>query len=116
MNEKISDKLRIEHAMQAVQEILAFTVGKTFQEFQDDSMLKSACMHQLSIIGDAFANLSPATKQEFTTVDWKGYIGLRIKVVHVYFGIDYKIIWNVITDELPNLYAELSAINDKLLL
>ena len=116
MKEKISDKLRIEHAMQAIQEIFSYTIGKTFQEFQDDSMLKSACMHQLSIIGDAFANLSPATRSEFDSVDWKGYIGLRIKVVHVYFGIDYKIIWNVITEELAGLYAELSAINDKLLL
>jgi uncharacterized protein with HEPN domain len=57
-----------------------------------------------------------ATRSEFDSVDWKGYIGLRIKVVHVYFGIDYKIIWNVITKELAGLYAELSAINDKLLL
>ena len=116
MKEKISDKLRIEHAMQAIQEIFSYTIGKTYQEFQDDSMLKSACMHQFSIIGDAFANLSPTTKNEFNTVDWKGYIGLIINVVHVYFGIDYKIIWNVISEDLSGLYAELSVINDKLLL
>ncbi len=116
MKDKISDKLRIEHGMQAIQEIFSYTVGKSFEEFNSDSMVRSACMHQLSIIGDAFANLSPSLKSEHTTVDWRGYIGLRIKVVHVYFGIDYKIVWNIMQEELPALYSELNQIYNSLLL
>ena len=70
MKDKISDKLRIEHAMQAIQEIFSYIVGKkSFPEFNSDSMVRSACMHQLSIIGDAFANLSPSLKSEHDTVD-----------------------------------------------
>lgn len=47
MKEKISDKLRIEHAMNAVHEIQSFIHSKTFEDFNSDSMLKSACMHVL---------------------------------------------------------------------
>ncbi|MCP5501462.1 MAG: DUF86 domain-containing protein [Leptospiraceae bacterium] len=116
MKEGISDKLRIEHAIQAAEEIESYVFGKTFKEFNSDSMLKSACMHQLAVIGDAFANLSRRIKDENNDIDWTGWIGLRIKVVHVYFGIDYQIIWNIINEELSDLKEKLNQIYSSLLL
>ncbi|MCB1191999.1 MAG: DUF86 domain-containing protein [Leptospiraceae bacterium] len=62
--------------MQVIKEIQSYINGKTFSEFKTDSMLRSACLHQLSIIGDAFANLSEQIRIEYNDVDWKGYIGL----------------------------------------
>ena len=115
MKEKISDKVRLEHAIKAIEEIFSFIGTKTYNEFTQDSMLKSACMHQLSIIGDAFANLANRIKQENSSIDWKGFIGLRVKIVHVYFGIDYEIVWNIIKFELPRLLKDLKQISAKLL-
>ncbi|MCB1155857.1 MAG: DUF86 domain-containing protein [Leptospiraceae bacterium] len=116
MNEKISDKLRLKHALLAIQEIETYISQKTYEAFFEDSMLKSACMHQLSIIGDAFANISDSIKKENPKIDWKGFIGLRIKIVHVYFGIDYKIVWSIIKEELPVLKYQLEKIYNGLLI
>ncbi|MCB1177819.1 MAG: DUF86 domain-containing protein [Leptospiraceae bacterium] len=102
-----SDKLRIEHALGAISEIESFVSGKDYEAYNSDSMLKSACMHQLAIIGDAFANINKKTKEEYSSVDWKGFIGLRIRVVHVYFDIDYRLVWEIIQNELPELKNQL---------
>lgn len=47
MKEKLSDKLRVEHAISAISEIESYISGKEYDEYISDSMLKSACMHLL---------------------------------------------------------------------
>jgi uncharacterized protein with HEPN domain len=41
-------------------------------------------------------------KEKYPEVPWSEMYLLGIKVSHEYFGIDYDIIWDVITNELPN--------------
>ena len=86
-------------------------LNHTFKEsdqndFDNNSMMRFATIKQLEIIGEAVNQLSGQIKDENPDVDWKAIIGLRNITVHVYFGIDTSIIWNIVTNNLPDFKAD----------
>ena len=75
----------------------------TERDFMDDPVSQRAFARSLEIIGEA-AKLLPATfRSEHKEIDWKGLAGLRDRLIHHYFGVDYALVWDVITNELPKI-------------
>lgn len=66
-------------------------------------MMRFACIKQIEIIGEAANTITPETKFIFTDLEWKQIIGMRHILVHEYFGVDFDLIWQVITNDLPEL-------------
>ena len=64
--------------------------------FQDED-LSRAFTRSLEIIGEATKQLPTNFRQNYPEIDWRGLAGLRDKLIHHYFGIDYDILWDVIT-------------------
>ena len=67
-------------------------------------------MRQLTIVGEALAHISAATKQQYVHIDWRAAIGLRNFVVHEYFRVDLPTVWEAATIALPALLAEVEII------
>lgn len=68
--------------------------------FQHDD-LSRAFTRSLEIIGEATKQLPTTFRQIYPEIDWRGLAGLRDKLIHHYFGIDYDILWDVIANEIP---------------
>ena len=66
-------------------------------------MMRFACIKQLEIIGEAGNHISDETKSSFSTIKWSQIIGMRNIFVHEYFGVDSKLVWDIIKDDLPGL-------------
>ena len=64
----------------------------------------------LTIIGEAAKNLSPQLRKEFPDIPWKATAGMRDKIVHHYFGVDYEAVYETIRVDLPVLKQGISAI------
>lgn len=62
-------------------------------------------------MGEAVKNISSAFKAKHPDVPWKTLAGLRDKLIHFYFGIDYKIVWSVVKKELPKLRKQIKHIS-----
>lgn len=73
-------------------------------------MLKRACTRSLGIIGEAVKNLSSDFKERYENIEWKKMAGLRDKMIHYYFGVNWDIVWSVIQDKLPELKVNIAAI------
>lgn len=106
MKEKLGDKQRLLHIFDAIEEIESYIKESDQNDFDNNSMMRFATIKQLEIIGEAVKNLSGQIKVENPDVDWKAIIGLRNITVHVYFGIDTSIIWNIVTNNLPDFKAD----------
>ncbi|MEL7051071.1 MAG: HepT-like ribonuclease domain-containing protein, partial [Cyanobacteria bacterium J06588_5] len=52
-------------------------------------------------------------RDKYTTVDWRLIAGMRDRLAHAYFGIDYDIVWNVIIDKIPALDKAVRQILEK---
>jgi uncharacterized protein with HEPN domain len=54
-------------------------------------------------LGEAVKNLPDSFKTENTGIEWKEIAGMRDKLIHHYFSIDFEIVWDVVQNELPVL-------------
>jgi uncharacterized protein with HEPN domain len=81
--------------------------GRSYEQFAQDETLKRACVRSFEIIGEAVKNLSNDLKIKRRDVDWKQIAGMRDKLIHNYFSVDWRILWDAITEKLPPLKREI---------
>lgn len=76
-------------------------------------MMRFACIKQMEIIGEASNHLSTELKLRFTDIEWNLIIGVRNVFVHEYFGVDSKLVWEIIRKDIPEMKAKIiNIIND----
>ena len=75
-----------------------------------DETLKRAFVRSLEVIGEATKNVSTELRQKYSHIDWKAMAGMRDRLIHHYFGIDYDIVWDVVTNKVPLLHREIQQI------
>lgn len=98
-----SNKVFLKHVLDEIGFLLKETDGVNFEQFVENELLKRAAARSIEIIGEAVKNLSPDFKKKHTDADWKKIAGMRDKVIHLYFGVNWDIVWDVITKKLPEL-------------
>lgn len=82
----------------------------TFSEFEENEDLRRAFIRSLEIIGESTKKLPVELKKKYNNIPWKEISGMRDKLIHDYFGVDYEIIWNTIIKEIPLLKIEIEKI------
>lgn len=83
--------------------------GMTKEEFLADEKTYDAVLRQMTIIGEAAKQIPQEVRDLYPAVEWKEIGRFRDIVIHHYFGIDEKIVWNIVATEVPALLADLSA-------
>lgn len=82
--------------------------NKTLEDFQANPMCDEACVFNLMQIGEpAKTALSDEAKTEIASIPWKQLYGMRNRIVHGYSGVDMRIVWDTIHDDLPVLKNEI---------
>jgi uncharacterized protein with HEPN domain len=98
------DSLYISHIKDAIKKIEVYSIDmKSDTDLASNFQAGDAIIHQIQIIGEASKRLSEDFKKSHAGVEWRNIAGVRDKIVHDYFGMDYKIIWSIVADELPKL-------------
>jgi uncharacterized protein with HEPN domain len=110
MRNKLSDKERLLHILDAIEDIETFTNNVSYKEYSEDYKLRLAIVKLFEIIGEASGNITEETEKRFTDVEWSILKGIRNILVHEYFGIDYDIIWDSIQKNIPELKSHISKI------
>jgi uncharacterized protein with HEPN domain len=103
MRGRLGDKVRLQHIIDAIQEIEGYLIDTDFSKFMENSMMRFACIKQMEIIGEASNHVSEDTKAKFTIVEWTQIVGMRNVFVHEYFGVDSSLVWEIIKSDLPDL-------------
>jgi uncharacterized protein with HEPN domain len=75
----------------------------SWNEFADDETLKRAFVRSIEVIGEATKNLSTETRDRYPEVECRAMAGMRDRLIHGYFGVDYEIVWEVATQKAPEL-------------
>ena len=103
MKDKLGDRQRLLHIYEAIIDIESYVSGSSVESFLANSMMKYACVKQIEIIGEAANLIGNETKEIMPEIPWKQIVGMRNLLVHEYFGVDFELIWQVITFNLPVL-------------
>lgn len=85
----------------AISRIVEYTQGYDFIDFKRDYRTVDAVIRNFEVIGEAVKNIPSEIKEKHPGVPWNEMYALRNRISHAYFGIDYEIIWDIITNYLP---------------
>jgi uncharacterized protein with HEPN domain len=85
----------------AFSRIQEYIIGLSFSDFKRDHKTVDAVIRNFEIIGEASKNLPAKLKEKYSNVPWDEMYRLRNRISHEYFGIDYEIIWSIVTKHLP---------------
>ncbi len=87
--------------------------GIAFAEFDSDIVLKKAFVRSLEVIGEAVKNIPKGFRNKYFHVPWKEIAGMRDRLIHEYFGVNYRIVWKTVKEEIPALEKEIKKIMKK---
>jgi len=108
MVRKLRDyRLYLEDIFESIKKIKNYTKGMSFDEFAKDEKTIDAVVRNFEIIGEASKQLPREIKDKHSEIEWKATTDFRNVIIHEYFGIDLKIMWDIIKNELPPLEGKL---------
>lgn len=104
----------LEHIHEQTGYLMGASKGLTKDDFLTDKTRILAFERSLEIIGEAVGRLDDAFKDAHPDVPWRKIRGLRNIVAHVYWAIDYDVIWDVVTNDIPPLHEQVGQLLDTL--
>ena len=108
MREPVRDHDRLEHIVEAIDNILDFADGKTMQEMEANKLIYYGIVKNIEIIGEAAYKLTNAFRSHHTDTPWEVIMKMRHILVHDYYQIDCQSVWKVIKEDLRPLREQVS--------
>ena len=102
------DSLYLIHISECIARIERY-VAEGQAAFLDDTKTQDAVLRNLQTLAESTQRLSPELRATYAAVDWAGIAGFRNVLVHDYLGVNLGRIWEIITDDLPDLGAQVEA-------
>ncbi len=103
----------INHINDEIDKILESVNGLTKEKFIGDSLLKDASVRRIEVIGEAVKNIPASFRKKYPNIEWQGISGIRDKLIHHYFGVDFNVVWEVIKKDIPKLKQEIESLLKK---
>lgn len=94
--------------------IIDYSTGYTYESFMSDTKLVDACVFNLSQIGELCRLADHTVVQKFPEIPWREMNGLRNRIVHDYEGVNLRLVWEIISEDIPELKEKLQKLlNEK---
>lgn len=89
--------------LESIQKIKKYTIGMNFQQFLQDDKTIDACVRNFEIIGEVSSKIDEDFKLNHSEIEWNRMKGLRNRMIHDYSGVDYQVVWDIISEYLDEL-------------
>ena len=89
----------------AARDALSFVLGLTWEQFEESRLHQNAVIKTIEIIGEAAGRLSNETKTTHAEIPWAEIIGMRHRLVHGYFEVNVRYVWDTVQRDLQPLIA-----------
>lgn len=89
--------------LDALNDLEAFVKDIDYKTFAADHMRRNAVVRSLEIIGEAAKNIPEDMRSQYKDIPWKRMAGMRDKLIHAYFGVDYDSVWSLATERIHEI-------------
>ena len=105
-----SDIQFLKHIKEETEFIIEFTSTISEEEFLENRLLKKAMIRCFEVIGEATKKVDFDFRMKYNSIAWREMAGLRDKLIHDYTGVDYNLLWLIISENIPELDFQLEQI------
>lgn len=98
-----SDTKYLKHIREAIESIEEYLDATTYEQFTSSKMMIDAVVRELEIIGEASNNLSEEFREQYSDILWRRMKDMRNFLIHEYFGVNLKVVWDTCKNDLPAL-------------
>lgn len=106
----LSAREYLQHILDETRYIIEYSQGLEREDFVANETLKRAFLRSLEVIGEAVKNFPLEFREKYPTIQWRLIAGMRDRLIHNYFGVDYDIVWDTVTNKVPMLDREIRRI------
>jgi uncharacterized protein with HEPN domain len=93
----------LRHVLDEADYLMRTAQGRQQSDFMGDETLRRAFVRSLEIIGEAAKKVPMDLRDKAPDIDWRSIAGMRDRLIHGYFGVDYELVWDVVTHKIPEL-------------
>jgi uncharacterized protein with HEPN domain len=102
--------IRVKHMRDHAREAIELLGNKTVAELQSERVLQLALVQLIEIVGEAAAQVSDEIRKAHPSIPWQIAADMRNRLIHGYDVIEFSIVYDTVTDDLPPLVQQLNAI------
>lgn len=100
----------LRHMLDHAREAFSLVQGKTRADLDSDRLLNLGLVRLLEIVGEAASQVPREECALYPQIPWAQIVSLRNRLIHGYDTVDFDILWQIVTGDLPPLIAALEAI------
>lgn len=99
----------LQHILVEAEYLTGRSAGLTWERFSSDETLRRAFVRSLEVIGEATKKIPEDFRAQHPSVEWRSMAGMRDRLIHDYFGVDYELVWDVVQNRIPELRHHVSS-------
>ena len=100
----------LRHILVEADYLLDKSAGLSYDAFAADETLRRAFVRSLEIVGEAAKKVPEDFRAEHPAVEWRAMAGMRDRLIHNYFGVDFELVWDVVRRRIPELRKQVASI------
>ncbi|GAB4581914.1 MAG: DUF86 domain-containing protein [Anaerolineales bacterium] len=89
---------------------MRFVEDLEWDVFENSELHQNAVIRSLEVIGEAARLVSEEIRTKYSDIPWKQIVGMRHRLIHEYFRVNLKTVWEATQNDLPGLVEKLKTI------
>lgn len=104
----------LKHILESIDLLEKYTKGVTEEQFLQSTEKQDLAIRRLEIIGEAARNLPEEFRMEHKDIAWNKAMATRNILIHHYFGINFKTVWDTVTISIPDFKKQIEKLLEEL--
>ncbi|HYH87123.1 MAG TPA: DUF86 domain-containing protein [Pyrinomonadaceae bacterium] len=100
----------LEHILDEAKFLLDASKGVDWESFRQDELRRRAFVRSIEVMGEAVKQIPDSLRQQYPSVEWRAIAGMRDRLIHAYYGVNYEMVWDAVTNKVSPLASEIEKI------